>query len=150
MRRLGVFGCLRPSGINGSELNSSSFRNHSLVSSMIGSSSTPRPTRRMRTRSPSKRNSRGSRTAWLRPFWKSLAMSVLGISDPQILLNLSIYQKYILSNRARQLAYVGRIADKRFAPLFRLALVLGISRHSEIFIRHFLIVDFIVNCHFAL
>src|SRR5437588_3929139 len=34
----------------------------------------------MRTRSPSKRNSRGSRTAWLRPFWKSLAMLVFGIS----------------------------------------------------------------------
>src|SRR5579863_4490235 len=33
----------------------------------------------MRTRSPSNRNSLGSRTAWLRPFWKSLAVSVLGM-----------------------------------------------------------------------
>src|SRR5215510_3774547 len=60
----------------------------------IGSSSTPRPTRRTRTSVPGRRNSLGSRTAWLRPCLKSLAVavSILGhalLSD--------IYQRYIPS-----------------------------------------------------
>src|SRR5437867_1637032 len=41
-----------------------------------GSRSTPFPDFLMNTRSPSKRNSRGSRTAWLRPFRKSFAVFI--------------------------------------------------------------------------
>src|SRR5277367_5490008 len=47
---------------------------------MIGSSKMPSGTTRMRTSSPSKRNSRGRRTAWLRPLRKSLASFGIGRS----------------------------------------------------------------------
>ncbi len=75
-----------PRAGNGSEFNWSSLRNSSFGSCMRGSRRTPWPTRRIRTRSPSKRNSRGKRTAWLRRFWKSFAMSVLGV-EPSLISN---------------------------------------------------------------
>src|SRR5262249_35407925 len=53
--------------------NRSRAENQASTSPAIGSRTTALPTRRMRTRSPLKRNSFGRRTAWLRPLRKSLA-----------------------------------------------------------------------------
>src|SRR5450755_3212107 len=77
--------------MNGSEFNPSSSSNHRAVSGISGSRSTPCATRRMRTRSPSKRNSRGSRTAWLRPFWNNLATSVFAIMQSLVKYILTVY-----------------------------------------------------------
>src|SRR5579863_7419299 len=65
--------------MNGSELRRSSSANHSRGSEISGSSKTPSGTTRIRTSWPSKRNSRGSLTAWLRPLRKSLAIPLLAI-----------------------------------------------------------------------
>src|SRR5437588_325998 len=77
MRRFGALGCFLPVFKNGSPRLRSIAANHSLGSVIIGSSSTPSGTRRTRTVSPSNRNSRGSRTAWLRPLRNSLATPLL-------------------------------------------------------------------------
>ena len=60
--------------MKGSDASRSSSANHAATSVTTGSTSTPRPARRSLTRSPSNLNSRGSRTAWLRPFLNSLAV----------------------------------------------------------------------------
>jgi hypothetical protein len=74
--------------MKGSDASRSSSANHAATSVTTGSTSTPRPARRTLTRSPLNLNSRGSRTAWLRPFLNSLAV-VLTIPSP-----LGLYQKY--------------------------------------------------------
>src|SRR5467141_4879696 len=79
MRRFGALGCFLPVFKNGSPRLRSIAANHSLGSEIIGSSSTPSGTRRTRTASPSKRNSRGSRTAWLRPLRNNFATPLLAI-----------------------------------------------------------------------
>src|SRR5262252_1998314 len=76
--RVGVRGWSRPSGRKGSGPKRSSWANQ-VGKSRIGSSKTPRPIRRTRTRSPCTRNSRGSRTAWLRPFLNTFAIPVFGV-----------------------------------------------------------------------
>src|SRR5262249_29525032 len=63
----------------------SNSANHS-VGSRMGSRRTPRPTRRMRTRSPRNLNSCGRRTAWLRPLRKSFATPASGISNGDLLI----------------------------------------------------------------
>src|SRR5215472_8563934 len=66
--------------MNGSAANRSSSAYHSSTSVNIGSTSTPRPALRTRTRSPSNLNSRGRRTAWLRPFRNNLAVRITSSS----------------------------------------------------------------------
>src|SRR5882672_348167 len=69
-------GCLRSSGkagSNESRASKKSFQGFSFVSP-LGISTTEFPSRFTYTSSPSKRNSFGRRTAWLRPFLKSLAV----------------------------------------------------------------------------
>src|SRR5580658_8410528 len=61
----------------------------------------------MRTLSPSERNSRGSRTAWLRLFWNSLATSVLRMVGT---LQLSRY---------RLLVYITQESEPKSAEIFR-------------------------------
>src|SRR6266702_1836528 len=68
--------------MKGSSLNASSWRNHSFTSVTLGSSRTPFPTFRIRTSSPSNRNSFGKRTAWLRPLRNNLAVVLISPSTP--------------------------------------------------------------------
>jgi hypothetical protein len=75
--RRGVAGCFLPSFINDRALTRSSSANHLATSGINVSSRTPSGTRRTRTLSPSNRNSRGSRTAWLRPLRNSFATPLL-------------------------------------------------------------------------
>src|SRR5262249_51495748 len=88
--RAGVAGWSRPSGMNGSAPRLSSSANHS-VGSRMGSRRTPRPTRRMRTRSPRNLNSCGKRTAWLRPLRKSFATPASGILSSNLLIYTAVY-----------------------------------------------------------
>ena len=76
----------------------SSSANHAETSVKTGSTRTPRPARRTLTRSPSNLNSRGSRTAWLRPFLNSLAVVVT--KPPRLIYTTSIYQSSALENHA--------------------------------------------------
>jgi len=71
--RMGGFRCLALAGKVPPALSRSNSANHWRTSVTMGSRRTPSLTRRTRTRSPSKRNSLGRRTAWLRPFLKSFA-----------------------------------------------------------------------------
>src|SRR5260370_9354399 len=91
MRRFGALGCFLPLFKKGFTTLRSIAGNHPLGSEIIGSSRTPSGTRRTRTASPSKRNSRGSRTAWLRPFLKNLATPLL----PMVASNDGIYHTSI-------------------------------------------------------
>src|SRR6266852_3589185 len=79
MRRFGALGCFLPVFKNGSPRLRSIAANHFAVSEIIGSSRRPSGTRRTRTASPSKRNSFGSRTAWLRPLRNNFATPLLAI-----------------------------------------------------------------------
>jgi hypothetical protein len=73
--------------MKGSDASRSSSANHAATSVTTGSRSTPRPARRTLTRSPSNLNSRGRRTAWLRPFLNSFAVAVTIASS-------GLYQQY--------------------------------------------------------
>src|SRR5450759_1821527 len=86
--------------MNGAGPNRSSSANHSATSVNIGSTRTPRPARRTRTRSPSNLNSRGRRTAWLRPLRKSLAVVVIEVLQAP----WYIPKVYIMS-RQREVTY---------------------------------------------
>ena len=112
---------------NGPEFVSSSRRNNSAGSSMIGSRRTLWPTPLMRTRSPSKPTSRGSRAARQRPFRKSLAISVLAmaVSNLHSVYTIDIYpcETDLVPQRLPRLQGVLNsllrlfLAAKRFEPL---------------------------------
>ena len=81
LSKLGNRGCRLPPSMNGSAFQRSSSRNQARALVASGSNSTPPFTFRTRTRSPSNQNSRGSRTAWLRPTRNSLAIATSVIKD---------------------------------------------------------------------
>src|ERR1017187_10135012 len=89
--RRGGAGWFLPLPRNFPSLTRSSAANHSPASEISGSRRSPSASRRTRTWLPSKRNSRGSRTAWLRPLRNSLAIPVSDIR--QFLPLSSIYHK---------------------------------------------------------
>src|SRR5579859_1788262 len=97
--RRGARGCFRPPFSKGSPPIRSIAANHSLGSEIIGSSKTPSGTRRTRTLSPSKRNSRGSRTAWLRPFRNNFATPLFAMRPP---IRTDIYHKSIPAGKTRR------------------------------------------------
>ena len=92
--RLGTTGWLRLFFMNGSELSRSNSANHLGGSEVNGSNRTPSATCRIRTRSPSKRNSRGRRTAWLRPLRKQFGDTGLRHKAPPFhLYTRNLYQE---------------------------------------------------------
>jgi hypothetical protein len=84
-------------GMKGSDASRSSSANHAATSVTTGSTSTPRPTRRTLTRSPSNLNSRGSRTAWLRPILNSLAVV---LTTPRLIDTMHIHRRRPVAIRA--------------------------------------------------
>src|ERR1700682_3514498 len=82
--RMGGFLCLPLAGKSPPALSRSNSSNHLWTSLTIGSRRTPSFTRRTRTRSPSKRNSLGRRTALLRPVRNSFATLLLAITKVYI------------------------------------------------------------------
>src|ERR1700734_2063706 len=62
----------------------------------FGRSTTALPTRLISTSAPAKRNSFGSRTAWLSPFLKSLAVFTMTTSVSIVyIINIYIYQRSV-------------------------------------------------------
>ena len=98
----GIGGCSgRPSGKKSAPPERSISAKIALTDSRSrssGSKRTPRPTRRTRTSLPGKRNSFGSRTAWLRPCLKSLAVATLPVMTP--IRAFDRYPWYLSSNSA--------------------------------------------------
>src|ERR1035437_9714807 len=88
----GIGGWFLPSSRNGTSAKRSSSANHASTSVAMGSSCTPSPTWRTRTRSPGSRNSFGSRTAWFRPCMKSLAIAVSAMTPPRLIAIKSVHQ----------------------------------------------------------
>src|ERR1019366_6729926 len=108
--RRGVAVWFLPLPRNCPSLTRSSSANHSPGSAISGSRRTPSASRRTRTWLPSKRNSRGSRTAWLRPLRNSLAIPGAGIRRflrqqyiPQIAIMNSINGIYHIGGLARKI-----------------------------------------------
>src|SRR5260370_22512644 len=90
--------CSRPSSMKGISRYSSSIARHAVASNgffSMGSSTTLSPTLLTRTSVPSKWNSLGRRTAWLRPCINSLAVALM----IRFLQNGGRYHWYISRNQ---------------------------------------------------